>query len=90
MLQAIGAGVERRGWLIWLGVALIGAVAGLLYALECAASQQTPLSRDGGWLQGGSRDEAHHIAWWASSLGPPYKYRSPMQLRIGTPCQATI
>ncbi len=35
-LQAIGAGVERRGWLLWLGVALIGAVAGLVYALQRA------------------------------------------------------
>jgi len=36
VLQAIGAGVERRGWLLWLGVALVGAVAGLVYALQRA------------------------------------------------------
>jgi DNA-binding helix-hairpin-helix protein with protein kinase domain len=36
LLQAIGAGLEQRGWLIWLGVALIGAVAGFLYALQRA------------------------------------------------------
>jgi DNA-binding helix-hairpin-helix protein with protein kinase domain len=33
-LQAIGATLERRGWLIWFGVALIGAVAGMVYALR--------------------------------------------------------
>jgi DNA-binding helix-hairpin-helix protein with protein kinase domain len=36
VLQAIGAGLERRGWLVWLGVALIGAVAGTVYALQRA------------------------------------------------------
>jgi DNA-binding helix-hairpin-helix protein with protein kinase domain len=34
VLQAIGAGVERRGWMVWLGVALLGAVAGFVYALQ--------------------------------------------------------
>jgi DNA-binding helix-hairpin-helix protein with protein kinase domain len=37
VLQAIGASVERRSWLLWLGMALIGAVAGLLYALQAHA-----------------------------------------------------
>lgn len=36
VLQAIGAGLERRGWLVWLGVALIGTVAGIVYALQQA------------------------------------------------------
>lgn len=35
-LQAIGASLERRGWIIWLGVALIGAVGGVVYALQQA------------------------------------------------------
>ena len=37
-LQAIGMGLERRGWLVWLGVGLLGAVAGLVFALERASS----------------------------------------------------
>lgn len=36
-LQAIGMGLERRGWLVWLGVGLLGAVAGLVFALERAS-----------------------------------------------------
>ncbi|HTU21697.1 MAG TPA: hypothetical protein VMG10_26910 [Gemmataceae bacterium] len=36
VLQAIGASLERRGWLVWVGVALIGAVAGIVYALQHA------------------------------------------------------
>lgn len=36
VLQAIGVGLERRGWLVWVGVALIGAVAGIVYALQHA------------------------------------------------------
>jgi DNA-binding helix-hairpin-helix protein with protein kinase domain len=36
VLQAIGAGVERRGWIVWTGVALVGAFAGFLYALRRA------------------------------------------------------
>ena len=35
-LQTIGMGLERRGWLVWLGVGLLGAVAGLVFALERA------------------------------------------------------
>lgn len=42
LLQAIGAGLERRGWLIWLGMALIGAVAGLLYALQRTLPGKSP------------------------------------------------
>jgi DNA-binding helix-hairpin-helix protein with protein kinase domain len=40
-LQAIGASLERRGWLVWLGVALIGAVAGIVYALQRALPGQS-------------------------------------------------
>lgn len=36
-LQAVGIGLERRGWLVWLGVGLLGAVAGLVFALERAS-----------------------------------------------------
>jgi DNA-binding helix-hairpin-helix protein with protein kinase domain len=36
LLHEIGAGLERRGWLVWIGVALIGTVAGFLYALQRA------------------------------------------------------
>jgi DNA-binding helix-hairpin-helix protein with protein kinase domain len=36
VLQAIGAGVERRTWIIWMGMAVIGAFAGFLYALHRA------------------------------------------------------
>ncbi|MGH7225803.1 MAG: hypothetical protein ACRELF_21500, partial [Gemmataceae bacterium] len=34
VLQAIGANVEKRAWLMWLGTALLGAVAGVIYALR--------------------------------------------------------
>lgn len=34
VLEAIGAGLERRSWLVWLGVALLGTVAGIVYALQ--------------------------------------------------------
>jgi DNA-binding helix-hairpin-helix protein with protein kinase domain len=37
ILQSLGAAVERRGWLVWVGVGLIGALVGLLYALESAS-----------------------------------------------------
>jgi DNA-binding helix-hairpin-helix protein with protein kinase domain len=43
LLQAIGVGLERRGWLVWAGMALLGAVAGLLYALQ-RASPDKPFS----------------------------------------------
>jgi hypothetical protein len=36
--QAVGALVERQGWLPWLGTALVGIVAGLLWALNQPAS----------------------------------------------------
>jgi hypothetical protein len=36
VLQAIGAGVEQRAWVVWTGVALVGAFAGFLYALQRA------------------------------------------------------
>jgi DNA-binding helix-hairpin-helix protein with protein kinase domain len=36
VLQAIGASLERRGWLVWIGVALLGTVAGIVYALQRA------------------------------------------------------
>jgi hypothetical protein len=35
-LQAIGIAVEQSRWLIWVGVALIGAVVGVIYALQRA------------------------------------------------------
>ena len=38
VLQAIGMALEQSNWLIWLGVALIGAVAGIVYALQHAMS----------------------------------------------------
>jgi DNA-binding helix-hairpin-helix protein with protein kinase domain len=48
VLQAIGAGLEQRSWLVWLGVALIGTVAGIVYALQQALPEKvlgrTPLS----------------------------------------------
>ena len=36
VLQAIGASLEHRGWLAWIGVALLGVVAGIVYALQHA------------------------------------------------------
>jgi hypothetical protein len=36
VLQAIGAGVEQRAWVVWTGVALVGAFVGFLYALQRA------------------------------------------------------
>jgi hypothetical protein len=44
-LQGVGAAVERRGWLVWLGVALVGAVSGLLWALAQASG---PPAKDKG------------------------------------------
>lgn len=41
MLEAIGASLERRGWLVWLGVSLIGAVGGIVYALQHALLGKT-------------------------------------------------
>lgn len=41
LLQAIGASLERRVWLVWLGVALIGTVAGIVYALQRALPAQS-------------------------------------------------
>lgn len=41
VLQVIGASVERRGWLVWVGVALLGAVAGIVYALQHALPGKT-------------------------------------------------
>ncbi len=34
VLQAIGMALEQSNWLVWLGVALIGAVVGVIYALQ--------------------------------------------------------
>jgi DNA-binding helix-hairpin-helix protein with protein kinase domain len=39
-LQAVGAAVERRGWLVWIGAGLIGTLAGLLYALQKATEMR--------------------------------------------------
>jgi hypothetical protein len=36
VLQATGESLERRGWLVWVGVALIGSVDGIIYALQHA------------------------------------------------------
>lgn len=36
VLQAIGMALEQSSWLMWVGVALIGAVAGVIYALRHA------------------------------------------------------
>jgi DNA-binding helix-hairpin-helix protein with protein kinase domain len=36
VLQAVGATVEQRSWLVWIGAGLLGALAGLLYALQKA------------------------------------------------------
>jgi DNA-binding helix-hairpin-helix protein with protein kinase domain len=41
VLQAIGVTLERSNWLVWVGVALIGAVAGIVYALQHALSGKT-------------------------------------------------
>jgi DNA-binding helix-hairpin-helix protein with protein kinase domain len=38
VLQAIGMALEQSSWLIWAGVALIGTVAGVIYALQHALS----------------------------------------------------
>lgn len=38
VLQAIGRELEHSSWLAWVGVALLGAVAGLIYALQHALS----------------------------------------------------
>jgi DNA-binding helix-hairpin-helix protein with protein kinase domain len=38
VLQAIGVGIERRGWLVWIGMAFAGALAGFVYALHRALS----------------------------------------------------
>lgn len=36
VLQAIGMALEQSSWLVWAGVALLGAVAGIIYALQHA------------------------------------------------------
>jgi DNA-binding helix-hairpin-helix protein with protein kinase domain len=36
VLQAIGIALEQSNWLVWFGVALLGAVAGIIYALQHA------------------------------------------------------
>jgi DNA-binding helix-hairpin-helix protein with protein kinase domain len=36
VFQAIGVALEHSSWLIWVGMALIGAVAGVIYALQHA------------------------------------------------------
>lgn len=41
VLQAIGLALEQSNWLVWLGVAAIGAVAGIVYALQHALSSQS-------------------------------------------------
>lgn len=41
VLHAIGTATERSTWLVWLGVALLGAVAGIIYALQHASSGQS-------------------------------------------------
>jgi len=38
VMQAIGMALEQSNWLVWLGVALIGAVVGVIYALQHALS----------------------------------------------------
>lgn len=38
VLQAIGRELEHSNWLVWVGVAVVGAVAGLIYALQHALS----------------------------------------------------
>jgi DNA-binding helix-hairpin-helix protein with protein kinase domain len=43
MLQAVGLAVERSGWLVWLGVALLGAVVGIVYALQRALAGKSIL-----------------------------------------------
>jgi DNA-binding helix-hairpin-helix protein with protein kinase domain len=42
-LQGVGAVVERRSWIAWVGMALVGTVAGLLWALEHAP---VPMERE--------------------------------------------
>lgn len=39
VLQAIGIALERSNWLVWAGVSLLGAVAGIIYALQHVASR---------------------------------------------------
>ena len=41
VLQAIGLALEQSNWLVWLGVAAIGAVAGIVYALHNALSNKS-------------------------------------------------
>jgi DNA-binding helix-hairpin-helix protein with protein kinase domain len=36
VLQAIGGALEQSSWLVWVGMALLGAVAGVIYALHHA------------------------------------------------------
>jgi DNA-binding helix-hairpin-helix protein with protein kinase domain len=38
VLHAIGMALEQSKWLVWVGVALLGAVAGVIYALQLAVS----------------------------------------------------
>lgn len=38
LLQAIGIALEQSNWLVWMGVAMLGAVAGIIYALQHALS----------------------------------------------------
>jgi DNA-binding helix-hairpin-helix protein with protein kinase domain len=41
VLQAIGMATEQSKWLMWVGVALLGAVAGIVYALQHALSNKS-------------------------------------------------
>jgi hypothetical protein len=34
VLQAIGMALKKSNWLAWVGVALLGAMAGVIYALQ--------------------------------------------------------
>jgi DNA-binding helix-hairpin-helix protein with protein kinase domain len=44
-LRKVGALVERHGWVAWLGAILVGAVAGLLWALDHAAPAEKDQTR---------------------------------------------
>jgi hypothetical protein len=48
-LGKVGAVVQRHGWIAWLGAILVGAVAGILWALEHAAA---PAAKDQGRTAG--------------------------------------
>jgi DNA-binding helix-hairpin-helix protein with protein kinase domain len=41
VLHAIGVATERSTWLVWVGVALLGAIAGIVYALQHALADKS-------------------------------------------------